>query len=61
MDIKKPDYQIAYEERQKQLGKSLETEHPGPIRQTRPEALRDEQTEIKTGKDSQQLGEGARE
>jgi hypothetical protein len=53
MDIKKSDYQIAFDARQKHLEESLKSEHRGT------EPSRDPQLEIKPRGDSTQLGEGS--
>ncbi len=50
MDIKKPSYQIAYDERLKKLTEDIKTEHRGG-------QSRDEQMEVRPGKDSIQLDE----
>ena len=52
-DEKKPSYQLAYDERMKQIEGSLQSEHHGA-----PPA-RDEQSEVKPTRDSIQLGEGS--
>jgi hypothetical protein len=54
MDVKKAPYQIAYDERMKQIGESLQSPHRGA-----PPA-RDEQLEMKPAHDSVSLGEGSR-
>lgn len=52
-DTKKPSYQIAFESRQAQIENQIQTEH----KHERP--IESPQDEIKPGKGSQQLLEGA--
>jgi hypothetical protein len=54
MDIKKPSYQIAYEQRQKEIEDSIKSPYRGI------EKSRDPESEIRQSRDSVQLGEGAR-
>jgi hypothetical protein len=51
-DIKKPGYQIAYDQRQRELEDSIRTEHRGAHESETP------QDEIKPSRGSTQLGEG---
>lgn len=51
-DIKKPSYQIAYDARLKEIEDSLHSEHRGAP------PSREQDTEVKPTRDSQQLGEG---
>jgi hypothetical protein len=54
MDIKKPSYQIAYEQRQKEIEESIKSPYRGT------EKSRDPESEVKPTRDSIQLGEGAK-
>jgi hypothetical protein len=53
-DIKKASYEIAYEQRQKEIEESLKSSHRGA------EPSRDSELEVKPTRDSIQLGEGAK-
>lgn len=51
-DEKKPSYQLAYDERIKQIDDSMRSEHHGAP------PSREQDTEVKPTRDSVQLGEG---
>lgn len=52
-DIKKAPYEIAYEERMKQIDESMKSQHRGT------EPSRDPELEVRPTKDSTQIGEGS--
>jgi hypothetical protein len=52
-DEKKPSYQLAYDERMKQIDDSIKSEHHGAP------PSREQDTEVRPSKDSIQLGEGS--
>ena len=54
-DIKKAPYQLAYENRIKQIGDSMKSEHHGP----EPTRDLDFEKSFAPNKDSHQLGEGS--